>query len=117
MCPDIAFTISTVAWFAAEPRPVHWEAVKRIFWYLLAGMHDPWLSYGETRHTLEGYVDANGSMADITGYTFLINGNTISWLSKQQEIVSLSTTKSKYIAAMHGMKEALWLHSLLSQVF
>ena len=53
----------------------------------------------------------------ITGYAFLIDGGAISWSSKWQEIVLLSTTKSEYIAATHGMKEALWLHSLLSEVF
>ena len=116
--PDIAFAISTVAWFAAEPGPAHWEAVKRIFRYL-AGTRELWLSYGETRRTLEGYADADGSMAEdrhtITGYTFLIDGGTISWSSKRQEIVFLSTTESKLVAATHVMKEALhWCGLLLS---
>jgi hypothetical protein len=53
----------------------------------------------------------------VTGYVFLIDSGAISWSSKQQEIVSLSTTESEYIAATHGMKEALWLCSLLSEVF
>jgi transposase InsO family protein len=118
--PDIAFAVSTVARFASEPGPAHWEAVKRIFRYL-AGTRELWLSYGETRRTLEGYADADGSMAEdrraITGYAFLIDGSAISWSSKRQEIVSLSTTESEYVAATHGMKEALWLRSLLSEVF
>ena len=53
----------------------------------------------------------------ITGYVFLINGGAVSWSSKRQEIVSLSTTESEYVAATHGMKEALWLRSLLSKTF
>ena len=53
----------------------------------------------------------------ITGYAFLIDGSAISWSFKWQEIVLLSTTKSEYIAVTHRMKEALWLHSLLSEVF
>jgi hypothetical protein len=51
------------------------------------------------------------------GYAFLIDGGTVSWSSKRQEIVSLSMTESEYVAATHSMKEALWLHSLLSEVF
>ncbi len=51
------------------------------------------------------------------GYTFLIDGGTISWSSKQQEIISLSMTESEYMAVTHGMKEVLWLHSLLSEAF
>ena len=118
--PDIAFAVATVARFATKPGPAHWEAVKRIYRYL-AGTHDLWLSYGETKRTLEGYADADGSMSEdrraISGYAFLIDGGAVSWSSKRQEIVSLSTTESEYVAATHGMKEALWLRSLLSEVF
>jgi hypothetical protein len=112
MRPDIAFTVATVARFAANPGLAHWEAVKHIYRYL-AGMCNLWLSYGETRHMLVGYADTDSSMAEdrraITGYAFLIDGGAVSWSSKRQEIVSLSTTESEYVAATHGMKEALWL--------
>jgi len=118
--PDIAFAVTTVARFAANPGPAHWEAVKRIFHYLL-GTRDLWLTYGEANTPLEGYADADGSMAEdcrtISGYAFLIDGGAVSWSSKRQEIVSLSTTESEYIAATHGGKEALWLRSLISEVF
>jgi Reverse transcriptase (RNA-dependent DNA polymerase) len=120
MHPDIAFAVATVARFASNPGPVHWEAIKRIFHYL-AGMRDLWLSYGESKRTLEGYANMDGSMAEdrcaITGYAFLIDSGAVSWSSKRQEIVSLSTTESEYIAATHGGKEVLWLHSLISEVF
>jgi hypothetical protein len=118
--PDIAFAVSTVARFAANPGPVHWEAVKRIYRYL-AGTRDLWLTYGEISCTLEGYADADGSITEdrcaITGYAFLIDSGAVFWSSKRQETVSLSTTESEYVAATHGMKEALWLRSLLSEVF
>jgi len=73
------------------------------------------------RCTLEGYADADSSIAEdrcaITGYVFLIDGRAVSWSSKCQEIVLLSTTESEYVAVTHGGKEGLWLHSLLSEVF
>jgi hypothetical protein len=118
--PDIVFAVATVACFSANPGMVHWNTVKRIFRYL-AGTCDLWLSYGEMCCTLVGYADADGSMSEdrraITGYAFLIDGGAVSWSSKKQEIVSLSTTESEYIAATHGMKEALWLRNLLAEVF
>ena len=117
---DIMFAVTTVARFTANPSPAHWKAIKWIYHYL-AGMCNLWLSYRETKQTLKGYTDMDGSMAEdrhtITGYAFLIDGGTISWSSKWQEIVSLSTTESEYITATHGMKEVLWLCSLLSEVF
>ena len=69
--------------------------------------------YGGAPSVLIGYVDADGSMAEdrraILGYTFLIDGGAVSWSSKKQEIISLSTTESEYVAATHAAKEALWL--------
>jgi hypothetical protein len=53
----------------------------------------------------------------ITGYAFLIDGGAVLWSSKWQEIVSLSTTESKYVATIHGMKDPLWLCSLFSEAF
>jgi hypothetical protein len=41
----------------------------------------------------------------------------VSWSTKHQLIISLSTTESEYIAAAHAAKEALWLHSLIEQLF
>ena len=84
-------------------------------------MMDLWLSYGMSRMDLTGYTDADGSMAEdqhaISGYAFLIHGGTISWSAKWQEIIVLSTMEAEYVAITHASKEALWLHSLLSQLF
>ena len=68
------------------------------------------------------YVNADGSMVKdqhaISEYAFLIHGSTVvSWSTKQQEIIVLSTTEAKYITITHALKEALWLHSLLFQLF
>ncbi len=112
-CPDISFAVSTMARFASNPSPAHWEAVKRIFCYL-ASSRNLWLSYGKARHALIGYTDTDGSMAEdhhaISGYTFLIDGGAILWSFKWQEIVSLSTTESEYVVVTHSVKEVLWLH-------
>jgi hypothetical protein len=49
--------------------------------------------------------------------SLVLNGGAISWSAKRQEIVSLFTIESEYVATMHVSKEALWLCSLLSQLF
>src|SRR5271155_1091873 len=41
----------------------------------------------------------------------------VSWSAKRQEIISLSTTESEYIAATYAAKEALWLRQLILQLF
>ena len=50
-------------------------------------------------------------------YAFLIDRGAVSWSSKKQELVSLSTTESEYVATTHSMKEVLWLCSLLGDIF
>jgi len=62
ICPDITFAVATVAHFAANPRPAHWEAVKQIFCYL-SGTCNLWLTYGKASNPLEGYANPDGSMA------------------------------------------------------
>ena len=118
--PDICFAVQTVSHFNSKPELPHWEAIKRIFRYLI-GMKDLWLGYGGQDMELVGYGDADGSMAEdrkaISGYTFIINGGAVSWSAKRQEITSLSTTKSEYIGATYAAKEAPWLRSLIAQLF
>lgn len=118
--PDIIFAVQTVSRFAINPGPAHWDAVKQIFRYL-KGTCDLWLSYGGKGNALEGYADADRSIMEdqkaISRYTFIINGGAVSWSAKRQEIVSLSTTESEYVAITYAAKEALWLRSLISQTF
>ena len=85
MRPDITFAVTTVAQFAFNPGPAHWEAIKWIFCFL-SGMCNLWLTDGKTSTPLEGYADADSSMSEdchaISGYTFLIDGSAILWSSK-----------------------------------
>ena len=118
--PNICFVVQTVSRSNTNPGSAHWEVVKQIFHYL-KGTRDLWLRYGGVVKELVGYVDADGSMSKdhkaISGYNFLINGGAVSWSAKHQEIISLLTTESEYIAAMYATKEALWLCQLISQIF
>ena len=118
--PDISYAVATISRFSNNPGMPHWEAIRRIYRYLL-GTKDLRLMYGGAPKVLIGYVDADGSMAEdrrvISGYAFLIDGGAVSWSSKKQEIVSLSTMESEYVAATHAAKEALWLQSLIRELF
>jgi hypothetical protein len=120
MQPDILFANMVGSKFLSNPGIAHWEAVKRIYQYLV-GMNDLWLTYGEEKRVLAGFADADGSMVEnrhtISGFVFLFDGSVVSWSTKRQEIVSLLTTEGEYIAATHAAKEALWLCSLITQHF
>ena len=117
--PDIAFSVSILSRFLNNPGDAHWQAVKRIFRYLKSTRNFE-LTYSSERHDLEGYTDADGSTQEdqcaISGYAFLIDGGTISWGAKQQELVTLSTAEAEYVAATHTAKEALWLDKLFMDI-
>ena len=118
--PDIAFAVSSLAQFNENPGIAHWEGVKRVFRYL-KGTREYELVYGKEKAGLVGYTDADGSSQEhrraISGYAFLIDGGAVSWMSRKQELVVLSTTEAEYVAATHAAKVGIWLRRLISEVF
>lgn len=118
--PDIVFATSTMVQFLDNPAWIHWKAIKQIFCYL-KGTRNFALVYGSKVKDLVGFVDADGASQEhrhaITGYVFMVDGGAVLWVSKKQELVTLSTTKAKYVAATHAAKEAVWLHQLISEMF
>ena len=118
--PDIAFAVSALSQFLSNPGRAHWEAVKRVFKYL-SGTKTLELTYGGERHGLEGYTDADGATQEhrhaMSGYAFLIDGGAVSWSSRKQELVTLSTAEAEYVAATHAAKEAIWLRKLVGELF
>ena len=69
---------------------------------------------------MEGFCDADWGgqkhLHSISGYLFRMGAGAISWSSKKQHIVALSSTEAEYIAQMHTAKEVLWLHSFLREL-
>ena len=62
-------------------------------------------------------VDWAGDMdqrRSTSGYLFNVFGGAVSWMSKKQSVVALSTTEAEYMAATHASKEAVWLQRLCS---
>lgn len=59
--------------------------------------------------------DAN-TRRSISGYVFSLAGGAISWNTKKQSIVALSTTESEYVAATSAVKEGLWITKLLIEL-
>jgi len=118
--PDIAFAVSTVTQFNNEPGMVHWEAVKCIYRYL-AGTKGLALTFDARKKGLEGYTDADGASQEhhhaISGFAYILDRGAVSWMSKKQELVTLSMAKAEYVAATHAVKEGVWLHRFVKEVF
>src|SRR5271167_4009163 len=117
--PDIAHAVGVLSRFMSKPGKEHWDAVKRVFRYL-RGTSDYSLCYhcksSGAPHSvcIHGFVDSDWA-GDIdkrrstSGYVFTMFGGAISWMSKRQPVVALSTTEAEYMAATHACKESIWL--------
>ena len=122
--PDISFAVSVAARYSSRPTSRHWIAVKRILRYL-RGTTNLGILYGSSGNTggsstekLYGFADADwaGDAEDrksTSGYCFLLCGGTVSWSSKKQACVALSTAEAEYLALGAATQEAIWLRQVL----
>ncbi|KAL0282692.1 UNVERIFIED_CONTAM: Retrovirus-related Pol polyprotein from transposon TNT 1-94 [Sesamum radiatum] len=113
MCtrPDLCFAVGMVSRYQSNPGPDHWVAVKRILRYL-KGTSDLALCYHGGSLRLVGYSDADGSAdrderKSTSGYAFLLGGAAITWCSKKQPCISLSTMEAEYVACTSAVQKAI----------
>ncbi|KAL0560154.1 hypothetical protein IC582_000548 [Cucumis melo] len=118
--PDIAYAVGTCAQYQSDPRTSHLNAVKRIIKYV-HGTTDFGIlySYG-TSSELVRYCDADwaGSADDrksTSSGCFFLGNNLVSWLSKKQNCVSLSTAEAEFIAAGSGCTQMIWMKNMLNE--
>lgn len=118
--PDIANAVGNVSKFMEKPQKAHWDAVKRILRYL-NGTRDVGLFYTKGNQELVGYSDSNyagdlETRKSTTGYVFQMGTNTITWNSKRQQTVALSTCEAEYMALSHTVCEGIWTRKLLKEL-
>lgn len=123
---DLTYSVNHLAQFMSSPTPVHWTALKRLLWYLKKTSHSGLLyssssSSSSLTYKLKGWcnVDWAGDIDtqwSTSGYLFKLIGNLLSWHSKKQQVVALSSTEAEYIAAATATKELVWLQALLSKI-
>jgi hypothetical protein len=120
--PDICFAVNTLSQYMVEPRHVHLVATKHVLRYLhgMVGYGLRYVSDGEVK--LQGYTNSDwaGSAVDrknTSGCCFSLGSGMISWLSRKQTSVALSTTEEEYIATNVASREAVWLQKLLVGLF
>lgn len=117
--PDIAHAVGNVSRFCSQPTMEHWKAVKHILRYL-NGTQGYGLLYDKKKATnLRGYSDADwaGNLDDrrsTSGYVFKLSGAAVSWRSKRQTCVALSTAEAEYMALASTAQEAVWMQNLQS---
>lgn len=120
--PDIAFSIAIVSQFNINPGNAHWKAVKRIFRYLKGTLDSKLVFAKDSKYDdLCCYSDSDwGSnfcdFKSCTGYVFVWQGAAISWQSRKQATVALSTAEAEYMALTNACQEAISLNQLKCEI-
>jgi hypothetical protein len=120
--PDISYAAGVLARFNSNPGPAHWQAAKHVLRYLKGTMDyrityqpsdspEPFITYSDADH---GGNPDNGRSTG--GYVVKIGSGAVSWSSKLQSLVALSTTEAEHIAAVEAAKEILWMRQFMGEL-
>ena len=116
--PDLSYPVGLLSQFMQTPCDTHLNCAKRVLRYV-SGTMDQGILYKEgAAIRLEGYTDADwaGSVSDrrsTSGFVFSLGSGAVSWSSKKQPTVALSSTEAEYRGAAIATCEEIWLKRLL----
>jgi hypothetical protein len=124
--PDISHAVTALSQFMKNPGRPHWIAMKRLLRYLKGTQHIHLVyqasSYDPHRPAeLYGYTDSDwgndiNDRRSITGWTFIQHGGAVSWQSRKQRTVALSSVEAEYMSASSAVREAIWWRTFLSEL-
>lgn len=117
--PDISFAINYFSRYQEKNETEVWSNIKRLLRYI-QGTKDSKLTYlrSQKELPLTCYVDSDwgGDLADrksVSGFLIKIYGNTVSWVTRKQRCVALSSTEAELIALSISIQEGIWIKKLL----
>lgn len=118
--PDISYAVSCLGQFNNCYRKIHWTAAKRVLRYLKESINLG-ITYRTDNQELKGYVDADwgncqNDRRSYTGYAFLLSGGPVSWESKKQRTVALSSTEAEFMGMTEIAKETIYLRKFMSEL-
>ena len=122
--PDILNATRAVARYSHAPKSVHWRAALHILMYVrfTVGLGITYQRGTENGVALEVYVDSDfASKAtgrrSVTGAIVMCAGACVSFISRTQKSVTLSSCEAEYVAMGEGLKDAIFLRYLWSFIF
>jgi len=118
--PDICYAVNVLSRFGTNPGKAHWQAVKRVLRYL-KGTLDKGLIFRKNEEDLKGYCDADwagdiDNRRSTSGYVFVYQHGAISWATKLQKTIALSSTEAELMSVVAATQEAIWLKRLVNEL-
>ncbi|GJW04070.1 hypothetical protein Tco_1562926 [Tanacetum coccineum] len=117
--PDITFVVCMCARYQAKSTEKHLHAIKRIFKYLRGTINRGIWYPKDYSIALTAYADADhAGYQDTRRSTFgsmqLLRDKLVSWSSKRQKRLAISSMKVEYIALSSCCAQVLWMRSQLT---
>jgi len=118
---DVAFSIGKLSRSLSCYGKENWAAIKRVLRYVKSSMEKGLVFDKNSSCVLQGFCDADWAgdhetRRSTTGFTFIFGGAAVSWGSKLQKTVALSTIEAEYMALCEASKEAVWLNKIVQSV-
>jgi hypothetical protein len=116
--PDIILSVCMCARFQAAPKDCHLRAVKRIMRYLVLTPNLALLHPKGSHFELLGYSDADYAECKVdrkstSGTCQFLGQSLVSWSSKKQNFIALSTAEAEYVATDSCCVQLLWIPQTL----
>lgn len=118
--PDLCFAANILSRYCVNPGIVHWQLAKRVLRYIKDTQKYS-ICYEKSAVLMNAYVDADwgGDLDDrksCTGYVVMLANGPISWETKKQKSVALSTMEAEYMGLTEISKEMIYLKRLLGHM-
>jgi len=120
--PDLAYTLSRLCKFNANPRESHERAAKHVLRYI-AGTIDFGITYkpADKDFKIQCFSDSDfagdaDNAKSTGGYVFLVGGGAVTWRAKQQSIIARSSTEAEYVSASDAAQDAVAVKRLLEEL-
>ena len=119
--PYLMFVVSLLSRYISRPTDMHLQVAKRVMRYIKGTAEFGIYYKKQDNEELVAFTDSDyaGDVDDrksTSGYLFLLGGGAVSWASKKQPIVTLSTTEAEYVAATACACQAIWLKGVLEEM-
>jgi hypothetical protein len=120
--PDISFAVRELAKYMSNFGTKHYEAAKHLLRYL-QGTRTQGIVYGNAPNPyplFTAFADSDWAMSEnrksISGFLIECANGPLSWSSKQQVVVALSSCEAEYLACSHCARQIIWLRSLFQEL-
>ena len=120
--PMISFAVSQLSRFFSCPGPRHFAACRWAISYLKGIRQDQGITFrGDAGFNLHAYCDSDWAGCPDTrrstgGYVVMFAGAAVSWISKRQPTVALSSAEAEYVSACVAAQEVQWIRQMLAEI-